>query len=70
MQNDRSKTWSRSRSRKFAVICIQMSMRHPWLSITQSTLAESRLRIQPTEQNLVLGYFVGIRLHENSLQIF
>lgn len=74
MQNERSKTLSRSRSREFAVICMQMSMRifHPWLKVLRNPLFQtSQLRIQPTEQNLVLGYFVGqIRLHENCLQIF
>ena len=74
MQNERSKTLSRSRSREFAVICMQMSMRifHPWLKVLRNPLFQtSRLRIQPTEQNLVLCYFVEqIRLHENCLQIF
>lgn len=55
-------------------ICMQMSMRifHPWFKVLRNPLFRtSRLRIQPTEQNLGLGYFVGqIRLHENCLQIF
>ena len=56
------------------VICMQMSMRifHPWFKVLRNPLFRtSRQRIQPTEQNLVLVYFVGqIRLHENCLQIF
>lgn len=53
---------------------MQMSMRifHPWFKVLRNPLFRtSRLRIQPTEQNLGLGYFVGqIRLHENCFQIF
>lgn len=53
---------------------MQMSMRifHPWFKVLRNPLFRtSRQRIQPTEQNLVLVYFVGqIRLHENCLQIF
>lgn len=74
MQIERSKTLSRSRSREFEGNCMQMSMRifHPWFKVLRNPLFRtSRLRIQPTEQNLGLGYFVGqIRLHENCLQIF